>query len=294
MKSPYFLYCVVYFALVSTTAATAQRPRTISNDPSAQGKAEQPQLPPPPPSVKAKYEGGVIGYNKKEDGELSFDDANERLVFRDKLNKERISIPLSTVNAAYGDTRSLQPAAATVISNIPSIYALPARFFKQKYQYLTLQYSDPDNGVSAITSFKLENKEILASELVALAQKAGLSLRGDGYVRKKKAPEVVDNTANNGGSDYSTISGGVLNGKATALPRPDYPDAARQSKAAGTVTVQVTVDEQGFVVDAKAVNGDAMLYDAAEAAARKAKFAPAVYNGRHVKVIGVLNYTFVL
>ena len=293
MKSPYFLYCVVYFALVSTTAATAQRPRTISNDPSVQEKAEQPQLAPPPPSVKAKYEGGVFGYNKKEDGELSFDDANERLVFRDKLNKERISIPLSTITAAYGDTRSLQPAAATVVSNIPSIYALPARFFKQKYQYLTLQYSDPDNGVSAITSFKLENKEILASELVALAQKAGLSQRGDGYVRKK-APQKVDNTANNGGSDYSTISGGVLNGKATALPRPDYPDAAREAKAAGTVTVQVTVDEQGAVVEAKAVNGDAMLYDAAEAAARKAKFAPAVYNGRPVKVIGVLNYTFVL
>jgi len=73
-----------------------------------------------------------------------------------------------------------------------------------------------------------------------------------------------------------------------------YPDAAREAKAAGTVTVQVTVDEQGAVVDAKAVNGDAMLYDAAEAAARKAKFAPAVYNGRPVKVIGVLNYTFVL
>jgi len=141
-----------------------------------------------------------------------------------------------------------------------------------------LQYSDPDNGVSAITSFKLENKEILASELVALAQKAGLSQRGDGYVRKKKAPEVVDNTANNGGSDYSTISGGVLNGKATAL-QDRLSGCSASIQSSGTVTVQVTVDEQGFVVDAKAVNGDAMLYDAAEAAARKAKFAPAVYNG---------------
>jgi hypothetical protein len=56
---------------------------------------------------------------------------------------------------------------------------------KKKVRYLTLQFSDPDSKVTGITSFKLENKDILESALVTLADKAGLTLRGDIYVRKK-------------------------------------------------------------------------------------------------------------
>jgi TonB family protein len=293
MKTPFYLCCILLLGAITTTGL-AQRPRTVTSDPADQ-KATEDSLPAPPATVRAKYEGGVFGYNKKEDGTLTFDDENGRLVFRNKLNKEMIAMPFTSISAAYGDTKSLRPAAATVLGSIPLLYTLPAQFIKRKYQYLTLQFSDPDNHVSGITSFKLENKEVLASELVALAKKSGLSQRGDGYVRKVKAPENTQ-TASISASDAadSTISAGVLNGKATALPRPDYPESARQARVAGTVTVQVTVDEQGSVVDAKAVNGDAMLFEAAEAAAKKAKFAPAVYKGRPVRVIGVLNYNFVL
>src|SRR5690242_8989975 len=39
------------------------------------------------------------------------------------------------------------------------------------------------------------------------------------------------------------ISGGVLNGKAISLPKPQYPAIAKAAHAAGTVTVQVTIDE---------------------------------------------------
>jgi hypothetical protein len=65
------------------------------------------------------------------------------------------------------------------------IYALPAHFIKKKVRYLTLQYSDPDSKVNGITSFKLENKELLESVLAALAQKTGMTLRGDVYVKKR-------------------------------------------------------------------------------------------------------------
>ena len=51
--------------------------------------------------------------------------------------------------------------------------------------YLTLQYVDPDSKVSGITSFKLENKDVLESVLVALAEKSNMALRGDVYVKKK-------------------------------------------------------------------------------------------------------------
>src|SRR5688572_15976627 len=93
-------------------------------------------------------------------------------------------------------------------------------------------------------------------------------------------------------SSGRTISGGVLNGKATSLPQPPYPPAARQVKASGTVMVQVLVDEKGNVVIAQAVTGHPLLRPAAVAAARQAKFSPTRLSGKPVKVSGVINYQF--
>jgi TonB family protein len=90
-----------------------------------------------------------------------------------------------------------------------------------------------------------------------------------------------------------TISGGVLNGKATSLPKPPYPPAARAVKASGTVVVQVVVDEQGNVATANAVSGHPLLKAAAVSAARGAKFPPTLLSGKPVKVSGVITYNFV-
>ena len=89
-----------------------------------------------------------------------------------------------------------------------------------------------------------------------------------------------------------TISGGVLNGKATSLPKPAYPPMAKQANASGTVIVQVLVDENGNVVSAQVVSGHPLLRPAAIAAARQAKFSPTKLSGKPVKVSGVINYQF--
>jgi hypothetical protein len=148
--------------------------------------AAPPPPPPAPQTFNAKYEGGVFGYNKKMEGTLSFDDANERLVFRNDKHKEVLFVPYNALTGAYANTHSVQPAAATVAGSLPSIYAYPAKFIKTKVRYLTLQYSDPDSNVAGVTSFRLENKDILDSVLNTLAGKAGLSQRGEVFVRKKQ------------------------------------------------------------------------------------------------------------
>ena len=89
------------------------------------------------------------------------------------------------------------------------------------------------------------------------------------------------------------INGGVLNGKASSLPAPEYPVAARAVKASGAVNIQVTINEQGDIVSATAVSGHPLLRQAAEEAARKAKFAPTFLQGVPVSVTGVLVYNFV-
>src|SRR6266850_5138483 len=89
------------------------------------------------------------------------------------------------------------------------------------------------------------------------------------------------------------ISGGVLNGKAISLPKPSYPPIARQAHAAGTVVVQVTIDENGNVISASAVSGHPLLRAVAVAAARGARFSPTKLSGQPVKVTGVITYNFV-
>jgi TonB family protein len=94
--------------------------------------------------------------------------------------------------------------------------------------------------------------------------------------------------------ENANVNESVLRGKAVEMPRPDYPVAARREHAAGTVAVQITVDEEGNVISAKAMRGHPFLRGAAEEAARRAKFTPTLLCGRPMKVTGVIVYNFVL
>lgn len=181
---------VLLLTLLMSIAAFAQRPRTINA--SASTDSSTVAVAPAPQTVKAKYEGGVFGHNNTMNGTLSFDDTNLRLLFRNKEQKEVLFIPYDAVNSAFADTQKRRPAAATVASHIPFYIGIPFGFIKTKVRYLTLQYTDPDSRTGGTTSFKLENKEILASVLKTLAEKAGLTARGEVYIKKPDA--VVDKT----------------------------------------------------------------------------------------------------
>jgi len=183
------VFAVLVLSLLISIAAFAQRPRTTDT---SSTKSSTVAVAPAPQTVKAKYEGGVFGHNNTMTGTLSFDDTNQRLLFRNKLQKEVLFIPYDAVTSAFADTQKRQPAAATVASHIPYV-GFPFGFIKTKVQYLTLQYNDPDSNASGITSFKLENKEILASVVKTLAEKAGLTARGGIYIRKRDEA-VVDKT----------------------------------------------------------------------------------------------------
>ena len=88
------------------------------------------------------------------------------------------------------------------------------------------------------------------------------------------------------------LSMGVVNGRATSLPKPDIPAAAKTVNAAGTVSVQVMIDEKGNVISANAVSGNILLRSSSEAAAKSAKFSPTLLSGEPTKVSGIINYHF--
>jgi TonB family protein len=88
------------------------------------------------------------------------------------------------------------------------------------------------------------------------------------------------------------ISLGVINGKATDLPIPPFPAAAKAVGSQGKVDVQVTIDESGRVISAKAASGHPLLRPAAEKAAWQARFTPTFLSKVPVKVTGVIVYNF--
>lgn len=180
MFTTFKLFALFVTLVLLGGTVSAQRPRTQDSTESA---TSMPAPPPAPPTVNAKYEGGVFGYTKKMTGTLNFEDTAQRLVFRDKAGKEILFVPYNALTGAYGDTHSVQPAAATVAQHIPYV-GLPASLIKTKVRYLTLQYSDPDSKVAGTTSFRLDNKDILDSVLFTLAGKAGLIRRGEVFIKK--------------------------------------------------------------------------------------------------------------
>jgi len=80
---------------------------------------------------------------------------------------------------------------------------------------------------------------------------------------------------------------------ASTIVQPTYPNAAKAVRASGRVDVQVTIDELGYIISAKAVNGHPLLQPAAVEAAKKSKFATTTLSGIPVKVTGIIVYNFV-
>lgn len=88
------------------------------------------------------------------------------------------------------------------------------------------------------------------------------------------------------------IDGGVVNGKAESLVKPKYPAAARLVNVRGLVSVSVLIDEEGNLIEAKAVSGHPLLKANSVAAALQSKFAPVKMSGSPVKVSGIITYNY--
>jgi hypothetical protein len=94
-------------------------------------------------------------------------------------------------------------------------------------------------------------------------------------------------------SGVLNVSGGVLNGTATNLPKPAYPGAALAGNVGGAVNVQVVIGESGGVEFARAISGHPLLRASAEKAAASSRFRPTLISGKPIKVTGTIVYNFI-
>ncbi len=90
------------------------------------------------------------------------------------------------------------------------------------------------------------------------------------------------------------VTEGVVRGNAISKVQPVYSAAAKRVQASGPVQVQVTISEEGRVIEAAASDGHPLLRSAAIDAARKWVFKPTMLNGAPVKVQSTLTFVFTL
>jgi TonB family protein len=178
-----------------------------------------------------------------------------------------------------------------------------AQVFATRKRFYSIVYLDTKKNDAIqeqfLSSFVLPEK--ISSPTTATAQPPDVS-KEEPAVAGTEAEKPADNTEKDSKVEdqahatepgkRAPISGGVLNTKAISLPVPDYPAEAKAAGAEGVVVVQVVIDEQGNVTDARAISGPKMLHEVSLTAARQAKFTPTLLSGEPVKVTGVLVFNF--
>jgi hypothetical protein len=185
MKKVLFLFAIGLFTWSS--AVFAQVRPIEKPEPATTRKA------PAPASFVAKYEGGMIGFNSKEQGTLKFDDINERLVFSGKDGKEDFSLAYSAILLVSPNERKVQSGTGRAIGAVPIIGAgLGGSLLKKKKNYLIIQYRDTEVDVQGTANFLIDTGELLDSVVQTIGEKAELKQRGDAYYRPRKASDGND------------------------------------------------------------------------------------------------------
>jgi hypothetical protein len=176
------------------------------------------------------------------------------------------------------------------LSGTAQVFATRKRFYS--IVFLNTKKDDKIQD-EFLSSFVLPEKmEAPATTASAPAVEAPPTTAGGDAAKTKTSPneepkpDAAQSAANDPGK-HGPVSAGVLNGKAIVMPRPNSP-----ADADGVVIIQVLVDEQGNVTEARAISGPKQLQEASVNAALQAKFSPTLLSGEPVKVSGVLVYNF--
>lgn len=187
------LLILLVFSLFVGAASISAQPRPVEKPQPTPTAPAQPssvsrQV---PTSFPVKYEGGMFGYEKKEEGTFKFDDMNERIVFYGKDGKEKFAIPYASMLVVSPQSKSVRSATATAVSVIPLPGAGLASLIREKRRYLAISYDDPDVDAKGVVNFKIANKEMLASVIQTLGERAKLLQRGEAFYRPKTVKQDI-------------------------------------------------------------------------------------------------------
>jgi TonB family protein len=144
---------------------------------------------------------------------------------------------------------------------------------------------DPANELAKANLKRLKDDQAAKEAAAAAAAKAA---------EPKPAPAnaTAQQPAANQPEPEFVDLGQVSSASAVRMVQPLYSQIAQKANADGRVKVQISLDVDGNVTDAKAVDGNPFLRQAAETAARRSKFKPATFNNHPIKATAFIVYNF--
>ena len=233
------------------------------------------------PSKAAQYDFRYVGKEKIDELNLFIFDVTPKVIPNPKKIKERLF-----TGRVWVDDEDLQ-IVKTKGKGVPEtknnkfpVVETYREHIDGKFWFPTYSYADEElifeNGGSLHIRMKVRYLDFAPTRATLKVTEVGED----------------ENPSASGTGVAKPIEGGVLNSKATSLPKPVYTEEMKRVKAKGRVTVRVVVDENGKVISAQAIDGPLPLRESAEAAARQALFDPTVKDGITVKVAGTLTYDF--
>jgi protein TonB len=151
-----------------------------------------------------------------------------------------------------------------------------------------------ENAPATVTKNRIANLPVIAADPVQIITPSyDLSSQAPGIfgasVQAEPPPPPATQRSPQG---LEKVSENVVQSRAITKAKPAYPPSAKKMNAMGAVEVEITISEQGLVIDAVAVSGHIALRNAAVDAARKWVFKPAIFNGAPVKVKSALTFIF--
>lgn len=81
-------------------------------------------------------------------------------------------------------------------------------------------------------------------------------------------------------------------GRVVKKVAPAFPVAAKQLNVTGTQDVQIVVDEEGNVIDAKVLKGNALFTQSSLAAIKEWKFTPLLKDGQPAKFTTIVTFNY--
>lgn len=221
--------------------------------------------------AKGEIDSALTDYN--EALKLKADDAN-LYVSRGKAHFGKKDFDKSVKD--YDKAIELAPKTAVAFLNRGASYEQLGEVQKALNDYKAAANLEPSSEAAKAEVKRIEDK---------LAQEEEERLAAQREAAAKAAAAIVPEFMNLG--SLSAVN-------AERMVTPTYPQMARQSRITGKVSVDIELDVEGNVTEAKANSGHAMLRQAAEDAARRSKFKPAQYNGKPIKAKAVITYNFAL
>ncbi len=201
---------------------------------------------------------------------------------------------LKTKVVPIGDRKDQTPAPAIPPqTDVPAIPAAPADREKVASEERRTSADSGDQSWQRLEIFRSQvvsrrkfawvKYVILALILIMLL---GISIF---YLFFKSEPTRIIPAANNATSappvfeqtlpSESVISSNATKAECISAVKPIYPQSARRYGIAGTVVLDIEINEKGDVVDARAVSGPGLFREAAEETVFQWKFKPASANG---------------